>query len=169
VLERARPLQDSLRLAILAAEHYERRALALSTRLADDLLELRMCRFGEGVHALPRMVRDLARGIGKDVRLELDGVDTLVDRAVLARMEGPLASCCATPSTTAWKRPQERRAAGKPAPAPSAWKRATAAACCRSTVTRRRPRRRSGAHPPRRRRAAPGRAGFRGPAVAAPS
>jgi two-component system sensor histidine kinase and response regulator WspE len=113
-LERARPLQDSLRLAIDAAEHYEHRALALSTRLADDLLELRMCRFGEGVHALPRMVRDLARGIGKDVRLELDGVDTLVDRAVLARMEGPLNQLLRNAVDHGIESPQERRAAGKP-------------------------------------------------------
>ena len=112
-LERARPLHEGLRRAIDGAEHYEHRALALSTRLSDELLELRMCRFGEGVHALPRMVRDLARGMGKDVRLEIHGGATLVDRAVLARMDGPLNQLLRNAVDHGMETPEARRAAGK--------------------------------------------------------
>lgn len=113
-VERARPLHDGLRRAIDGAEHYEHRAVALSARLADELLELRMCRFGEGVHGLPRMVRDLGRGLGKELRLEIHGADTLVDRAVLARMEGPLNQLLRNAVDHGMETPAERRAAGKP-------------------------------------------------------
>jgi two-component system sensor histidine kinase and response regulator WspE len=114
-LERAHPLRDSLYRTIVDAENYERRAVRLATRMADELQTLRMCRFGDGVHALPRLVRDLGRGLGKDVRLEIDGAATLVDRAVLARMEGPLGQLLRNAVDHGMETPAERTAAGKPA------------------------------------------------------
>ncbi|WP_075795371.1 hybrid sensor histidine kinase/response regulator [Massilia putida] len=115
VVERAAPLRENLRRAIDDAETYERRALAMSARMADEVLALRMCRFADGVHALPRMVRDLARGLGKDVRVEIAGADTLVDRAVLARMEGPLNQLLRNAVDHGIEPPAERTGAGKPA------------------------------------------------------
>jgi two-component system sensor histidine kinase and response regulator WspE len=115
VADRAAPLRASLHRTIEGAEHYERQALTVSTRLADEVLALRMCPFAEGVHALPRMVRDLARGLGKDVRVEIAGADTLVDRAVLARMEGPLHQLLRNAVDHGMELPAERTAAGKPA------------------------------------------------------
>ncbi|MFJ1471617.1 hybrid sensor histidine kinase/response regulator [Massilia orientalis] len=115
VADRAAPLRDTLHRTIEGAERYERQALTVSTRLADEVLALRMCPFAEGVHALPRMVRDLARGLGKDVRVEIAGADTLVDRAVLARMEGPLHQLLRNAVDHGMELPAERTAAGKPA------------------------------------------------------
>ena len=115
VVDRAAPLRDLLHKNIVDAETYERRAVSVSARLADEVLALRMCRFGEGVHALPRMVRDLARGLGKDVRVEIDGADTLVDRAVLARMDAPLNQLLRNAVDHGMEFPDERVAAGKPA------------------------------------------------------
>ena len=112
--ERAAALQGSLQRTIAAAEGYEHRALNLSSRLADGLLGMRMGPFRDGVHALPRMVRDLARGMDKDVRLEVDGAGTLVDRAVLARIEGPLNQLLRNAVDHGMETPDERRAAGKP-------------------------------------------------------
>ncbi|MCS0612988.1 response regulator [Massilia kyonggiensis] len=115
VADRAAPLRDTLHRTIEGAEHYERQALTVSTRLADEVLALRMCPFAEGVHGLPRMVRDLARGLGKDVRVEIVGADTLVDRAVLARMEAPLHQLLRNAVDHGMELPAERTAAGKPA------------------------------------------------------
>jgi two-component system sensor histidine kinase and response regulator WspE len=113
--DRAAPLRETLHRTIEGAEHYERQALAVSTRLADEVLALRMCPFAEGLHGLPRMVRDLARGLGKDVRVEIVGAETLVDRAVLARMEGPLNQLLRNAVDHGMELPDERTAAGKPA------------------------------------------------------
>jgi two-component system sensor histidine kinase and response regulator WspE len=115
VADRAAPLRDDLHRTIRDAENYERQALNVSTRLADEVLALRMCRFADGVHGLPRMVRDLARGLGKDVRVEIAGADTLVDRAVLARMEAPLNQLLRNAVDHGMEPPDERVAAGKPA------------------------------------------------------
>lgn len=114
-LERMRPLRDATWRHIADAEQHERHAVNLSTRMLDELQLLRMCRFGDGVHALPRMVRDLARGLGKDVRVEIRGADVLVDRAVLDRMDAPLHQLLRNAVDHGMETPAERVAAGKPA------------------------------------------------------
>ena len=62
--------------------------------LADQLHNLalrgRMRPFSEGVGGFPRMVRDLARELGKSVRFEILGQSTLVDRDILSRLDAPL-------------------------------------------------------------------------------
>lgn len=115
VRERAQPLRDFLLRSIRDAENYERQASNVSTRLADEVLALRMCRFGDGVHGLPRMVRDLGRSLGKDAQLLIEGSATLVDRAVLARMEAPLNQLLRNAIDHGLEMPNERIAAGKPA------------------------------------------------------
>jgi len=115
VLERARPLEDNLHRSIAEAEAYEQRAGSLATRMVDGVLGLRMGRFGDGVHALPRMVRDLARSQGKEVRLDVRGAEVLVDRALLAEMESPLGHLLRNAVDHGMETPHERLLAGKPA------------------------------------------------------
>jgi two-component system sensor histidine kinase and response regulator WspE len=112
--ERARPLPETLQRIILDGEQYERQAMGVATRLADEVLELHMCRFGDGLHGLPRMVRDLARSLGKEVHLDVSGADTLVDRAVLVRLEAPLSQLLRNAVDHGMETPAERAAAGKP-------------------------------------------------------
>jgi two-component system sensor histidine kinase and response regulator WspE len=113
-LERARPLEGALRRVIEDADQYERRATSIASRIVDQALLLRMCPFREGTHGLPRMVRDLGKSLGKDVRLDVRGADTLVDRAVLARIEGPLSQVLRNAVDHGIELPSERNAAGKP-------------------------------------------------------
>jgi two-component system sensor histidine kinase and response regulator WspE len=46
--------------------------------------------FSEAASGLPRMVRDVARGLGKDVKLEIEGGATEVDRDILEQLKAPL-------------------------------------------------------------------------------
>ncbi|HWH70800.1 MAG TPA: hybrid sensor histidine kinase/response regulator [Candidatus Sulfotelmatobacter sp.] len=70
---------------------FDRRFAQLSQRLYLEVLRTRMRPFKEGVRRFPRMVRDLARSLGKEVHLEIDGENTQVDRDILERLETPLA------------------------------------------------------------------------------
>jgi two-component system sensor histidine kinase and response regulator WspE len=115
VNERARALPGKLQGAIDEAEHYERQSSSVAARMADEVLALHMCRFGDGLHGLPRMVRDLARSLGKDVQLVVDGEATLVDRAVLVRLEAPLGQLLRNAVDHGMETPAERAASGKPA------------------------------------------------------
>ena len=70
---------------------YDRRSAHLSQRLYLEVLRTRMRPFSDGVRRFPRMVRDLARALGKEIKLEISGENTQVDRDILERLETPLA------------------------------------------------------------------------------
>jgi two-component system sensor histidine kinase and response regulator WspE len=114
-LERAQPLKGALLRQIADAEHHERNALNVAGRLVDEVLALRMCSFSEGVHAFPRLVRDLSRSLGKQARLLVTGEATLVDRAVLPRIENALNQVLRNALDHGLELPEARGAAGKPA------------------------------------------------------
>jgi len=94
---------------------FDRRATALSQRLNQAVLQTRMRPFADGVRRFPRMVRDLARILGKQVRLEVVGEHTQVDRDILEKLESPLAHLLRNAVDHGCEPPDERRRAGKPA------------------------------------------------------
>ncbi len=61
----------------------------LSTRLYREVISSRMRPFRDGVQGLPRLVRDLARQLGKQVRLEIRGETAEVDRDILEKLDAP--------------------------------------------------------------------------------
>jgi two-component system sensor histidine kinase and response regulator WspE len=75
---------------VTVLDSYTRRADDLSERLYREALKSRMRPFGDCVHGLPRMVRDVSRQLKKEVRLQVSGESTDVDRDVLETLEGPL-------------------------------------------------------------------------------
>jgi two-component system sensor histidine kinase and response regulator WspE len=96
---------------------FDRRAADLSHRLYDGALACHMRPFADGVQAFPRMVRDLARTLGKQLRLDIAGQDTQVDRNVLEKLEAPLGHLLRNALDHGIESPEERVAAGKPAEA----------------------------------------------------
>lgn len=73
--------------------------------------------FSEGVRRLPRLVRDLAQRLGKEVRLEIVGQSTPVDRDILEQLETPLAHLLRNAVDHGCEPPDARRKLGKPLPA----------------------------------------------------
>lgn len=62
-----------------------------------------------------RMVRDLGRSLGKQVRLEIEGEKTQVDRDVLEKLEAPLTHLLRNAVDHGIEMPEQRMLAGKPA------------------------------------------------------
>ncbi|WP_332856633.1 hybrid sensor histidine kinase/response regulator [Duganella sp. S19_KUP01_CR8] len=114
-LQKTHPLKQFVLEHIADIEAYERRLLAVSQGMVDEVLTLRMRPFRDGVQAFPRMVRDLARNMGKDVQLQIIGEDTLVDRDILAKIESPLNHMLRNAVDHGMDAPDARVAAGKPA------------------------------------------------------
>ncbi|CAM2065504.1 Histidine kinase [Sulfidibacter corallicola] len=85
----------------------------LSNRLHRTVISSRMMPFGEGVQALPRMVRDLARQIGKKVLFEIHGAETEADRDILDKLQSPLKHLIRNALDHGLETPEERRAASK--------------------------------------------------------
>lgn len=102
---------------LAALDDYDRRSGNLSTALYHEVSGSRMQPFAEGVPGLQRMVRDLARGLGKQVALTIRGADTLVDRDVLEKIKAPLNHLLRNAVDHGIETPAARASAGKPAQA----------------------------------------------------
>ncbi len=96
-------------------ETFDGRSTDLAHRLYDEVLACRMRPFADGVRALPRMVRDLGRSLGKQVRLEIVGEATQVDRDILEKLGAPLSHLLRNAIDHGIESEDERLAAGKPA------------------------------------------------------
>jgi two-component system sensor histidine kinase and response regulator WspE len=96
-------------------ELYALRTTNLSYRLYREVIGSNMRPFSDAMVALPRMVRDLATSLGKQVRLEVLGKATLVDRDILRKLESPLTHILRNAVDHGIELPEERLARGKPA------------------------------------------------------
>ena len=94
---------------------YDRRSTNLAQRLYGEALAVRMRPFADGVKGFPRMVRDIARSLGKEVHFEILGEDTQVDRDVLEKLEAPLGHLLRNAIDHGIEQPEVRLASGKPA------------------------------------------------------
>ncbi len=96
-------------------EMFDGRSTDLAHRLYDAVLACRMRPFADGVRAFPRMVRTLGRSLGKQVRLEIVGDGTQVDREILQKLDAPLGHLLRNAIDHGIEFPDQRLAAGKPA------------------------------------------------------
>ena len=87
----------------------------LSQRLYDTALACRMRPFADALPGGSRMVRDLARTLGKQARLEISGESTQVDRDILEALDAPLTHLLRNALDHGIETPADRMAAGKSA------------------------------------------------------
>lgn len=94
-------------------EDHSAAAENLNSRLYREVIVSRMRPFGDGTQHLPRLVRDMARTLGKQVRLVIRGETTDVDRDVLEKLEAPLTHLIRNAVDHGIESPQDRQNAGK--------------------------------------------------------
>ncbi len=95
-------------------EDHARRSTEISHHLYHEVIANRMRPFADGIRGFPRMVRDLARELGKEVEFEIIGSDTLIDRDILDKIEAPLNHLLRNAIDHGIESPPERLQAGKP-------------------------------------------------------
>jgi two-component system sensor histidine kinase and response regulator WspE len=96
-------------------ESFARRNEDLSNRLHHEVIVSRMRPLADGIRGFPRLVRDVARTLGKQVRFEVRGEQTGVDRDILDKLEAPLSHLIRNALDHGIELPADREAAGKPA------------------------------------------------------
>jgi len=96
-------------------ELYARRTGSLSDRLYREVIASNMRPFADGVQGFPRMIRDLARKLNKQVKFEVFGKATPVDRDIIKKLEAPLTHILRNSIDHGLELPDERIASGKPA------------------------------------------------------
>jgi two-component system sensor histidine kinase and response regulator WspE len=112
--ERADACLASLMRQVDDFESFARRNEDLSGRLHHEVIVSRMRPLADGIRGFPRLVRDLARSLGKQVRWEVHGEETGVDRDILDKLEAPLSHLIRNALDHGIEPAVEREAAGKP-------------------------------------------------------
>ncbi|MEZ5841979.1 MAG: chemotaxis protein CheW [Hyphomicrobiales bacterium] len=87
----------------------------VTAELQEGVMKTRMQPIGNAWQKLPRIVRDLARDLDKNLELEMHGAETELDRQVLELIKDPLTHMVRNSADHGLETTAERRAAGKPA------------------------------------------------------
>ncbi|MGM4893126.1 hybrid sensor histidine kinase/response regulator [Tardiphaga sp. 839_C3_N1_4] len=90
------------------------RLSTVTAELQDGVMKTRMQPIGNAWQKLPRIVRDLAGELGKQIELEMHGADTELDRQVLDLIKDPLTHMVRNSADHGLETPAERAADGKP-------------------------------------------------------
>lgn len=97
-------------------ESLGRRSSTLSGRMYGAALACRMRPFADGIQGFPRMVRDLAKRLGKEANLEVLGATTQVDRDILEKLEPLITQLLRNALDHGLEMPDDRVSKGKPRP-----------------------------------------------------
>ena len=102
---------DAARMAILEQGLAQ---LARHTReLQESVMGIRMLPIASVFNRFPRMVRDISQKLGKQVKLELVGEQTELDKTVLEKIGDPMVHLVRNAIDHGLETPDKRRAAGK--------------------------------------------------------
>ena len=82
--------------------------------LQNAVMKTRMQPIGRLFQKYPRLARDLARSLGKDVELVLEGEDTEIDKTMIEDLNDPLVHLVRNAVDHGVDSPEERALAGKP-------------------------------------------------------
>lgn len=86
---------------------------ALLRNLRDEVLKARMLPFSFIAERFPRLVRDLARSLGKEIAFSMEGREIELDRGILEEITEPLIHILRNAVDHGMELPAERSAAGK--------------------------------------------------------
>jgi chemotaxis protein histidine kinase CheA len=114
VLARNQLVQIGARIEDQAFVSAAQRLSLITTELQENVMKTRMQPIGTVWSKLPRVVRDLAVQLGKQVRLEMIGQETELDRTILEAVKDALTHIVRNSVDHGLELPEVRGAAGKP-------------------------------------------------------
>ncbi|MCT8971773.1 hybrid sensor histidine kinase/response regulator [Microbaculum marinisediminis] len=86
----------------------------VTAELQEGVMKTRMQPIGNAWQKLPRIVRDLALELDKQIELEMVGAETELDRQVLELIKDPLTHMVRNSADHGLELPEQRKTAGKP-------------------------------------------------------
>ncbi len=86
----------------------------ITGELQEEIMKARMLPIAQVFNRFPRMVRDLAHKLGKEINLVIEGRDTELDRNVIEIISDPLVHLIRNAIDHGLETPAERMRAGKP-------------------------------------------------------
>ncbi len=114
VLTRNQILQFNTEREDAALNVTSQRLNLITTELQEGVMKTRMQPIGMVWNKLPRVVRDMAVSLGKQIRLEMDGAETELDRTIIEAIKDPLVHLVRNSCDHGIETPEVRVRAGKP-------------------------------------------------------
>jgi two-component system chemotaxis sensor kinase CheA len=114
VLTRNQILQFNTEREDAALNATSQRLNLITTELQEGVMKTRMQPIGTVWNKLPRVVRDMAVALGKQIRLEMDGAETELDRTIIEAIKDPLVHLVRNSCDHGIEPPNVRLRAGKP-------------------------------------------------------
>ena len=115
VLTRNQILQFNTEREDAALNATSQRLNLITTELQEGVMKTRMQPIGVVWNKLPRVVRDMAIALGKQIQLDMDGAETELDRTIIEAIKDPLMHLIRNSCDHGIELPDVRTAAGKPA------------------------------------------------------
>ncbi|MCC6537700.1 MAG: chemotaxis protein CheW [Bryobacterales bacterium] len=115
VLARNQILQVSARGEDPVLTATSQRLNLITSQLQEGVMKTRMQPIGVVWNKLPRVVRDLSASCGKQIRLEMDGADTELDKSIIEAIKDPLTHIVRNCCDHGIERPEVRVGRGKSA------------------------------------------------------
>jgi two-component system chemotaxis sensor kinase CheA len=113
VLTRNQILQFNAEREDAALNATSQRLNLITTELQEGVMKTRMQPIGMVWNKLPRVVRDTALALGKQIRLEMDGTETELDRTIIEAIKDPLVHLVRNSCDHGIESPEIRVRAGK--------------------------------------------------------
>ena len=113
VLGRNQLLQSLSNSDLHTSEMVGKRIDHITSELQEAIMRTRMQPIGNIFNKFPRLARDLARGVGKEVELFLEGKDVELDKTLIEAIGDPLTHLVRNAIDHGIEHPHEREAAGK--------------------------------------------------------
>ena len=114
VLARNQVLQFTTQRSDSAFLATSQRLNLITTELQGSIMKTRMQPIGNVWSKLPRVVRDLATACGKQVRIEMEGKETELDKTIIEAIKDPLTHIVRNSVDHGIEKPDVRAARGKP-------------------------------------------------------
>ncbi|MBA4387313.1 MAG: hypothetical protein C0404_04985 [Verrucomicrobia bacterium] len=86
----------------------------VTSELQEKVMQTRLQQIGSVFSKLVRVVRDLSKRLGKNIRLDLDGEEVELDKSIIEMLSDPLMHLVRNSADHGIESPDERRRAGKP-------------------------------------------------------
>jgi two-component system, chemotaxis family, sensor kinase CheA len=115
VLARNQILQVTSRREETALNATSQRLNLITTQLQEGVMKTRMQPIGVVWNKLPRVVRDMAANLQKQIRVEMDGAETELDKSIIEAIKDPLTHIVRNSCDHGLESAAKRLQAGKPA------------------------------------------------------
>ncbi len=114
LIVRVRESASDIEFLVDETEQVTRQLRQVTTQLQEGLTRSRMVPFAQTADRLPRGVRDNAIKFGKQVELQVEGRETLIDKMILEQLSDPMTHLVNNALAHGVETPEDRRKKGKP-------------------------------------------------------